>query len=290
MLIADGLEKPPYQRPRGKSAFFEKGRLRDKERLKQRRKFVLKAAALALLAAAGVAGAAALYRAVPAGNYFTVKNIRVSGTRALDADHVARMVAPLLMGNIFTRDLERAAGMLEKIPLVDSASVRIKLPDIAEVAVAERVPAAVAYIGGRPFTIDAKGVVIGPDAGAYGGMVIRGLAAAQRPGERITDPALADVFRLAGVFGLDTLFHDMPAEVDIGKERITVKTAGGLLMKFGPDKDEWEERFMQYLTVRGIEADFGPGFAGYDLSFKNQLVAVMGAGDRRGKTANNHRG
>lgn len=292
MMIADRVEKAPFKRPeRGKPPPFQTDRIRSKGRAKQRLKFALKAFSLLSIVVAAVIGAALLYRAVSATEYFTVKGVHVSGTRRLDPAHLERMAAPLLMGNIFTRDLEKTARMLERDPWVESISVRIKLPDIAEVAVVERTPAALAGIDGKIFMVDASGMVIAPADGTFAGVVINGLEGAEKPGERIADPRFYDAFQLMGVFKLDTSFHDKPSVVMAGSaERMTVATESGLLLKFGPEKDEWEERFMEYLAVRSIESDFGPGFTGYDLSFKNQLVAIVGAGGRPQKTVNNHRG
>jgi hypothetical protein len=228
---------------------------------------------MALLGAAAF-GVAAIYRAASHTEYFMVKTITVNDLGRLDSERVRKIVTPLLSGNIFTRDIDSATRLLEQYPQVESASVRLKLPDIAEVTVVERTPAATVLINGRPFLVDAAHRIIEEVRGQPTGLLIKGVGGG-KPGDRIADPRLDDAFAIAELFTLDTVRHDKPVLIDMGNpERMEVHTSAGLFLRFGPDRRGWREKFYEYLTVRGIAADMGERMSGYDLSFNKQIVGI----------------
>ncbi|MBI5177813.1 MAG: FtsQ-type POTRA domain-containing protein [Nitrospinae bacterium] len=261
-------------------------RVKPRQRLKAAGKLLL----VLLFTSAAVAGAVVLYKSISGIRYFTVKTITVAGLHKLDERHVRGIVAPLLSGNIFTRDIERATQMLEQFPEVDTVSIRLKLPDTAEVTVVERKPASAVFVNGKLFQMDAKNVLIEEAAGPNASFLIRGLSGAGVAGERITDPRLADVERITSLFALDTKYGDRPTSVDVGNpERIEVHTAGGLFLRFGPDKELWEEKFYEYLSARDISGDMGLRFIGWDLSFRDQVVGIRGD-NQPSRDGNDHRG
>lgn len=291
MLIAAKYDRQTGRRqPDMRRSPFQTDSVRAKGRTKERIKIYAKAAVLGILLGALAVAAVAVSRRIPANTYFVVKNIKITGTRVLDPERILKAVGPVLTGNIFTRDLERAASLVEQNPWVESVSVRMKLPDIVEVAVKERMPVAAVALNGKSWLVDEKGYLIEEAGRIQPQLLISGLKAAAAPGARITDQRLFDAYRAASLFKLDTVFGDMPEAVDVGRaDKTAVRTAGGLVLKFGPEQEQWEEKFMEYLAVRGVASDFAPGFAGFDLSFKDQLVATMKGG---GKNENvpNHRG
>ena len=291
MLIAAKYDRQAGRRqPDTRRSPFQTDSVRAKGRTKERIKIYAKAAVLGILLGALAVAAVAVSRRIPANTYFVVKNIKITGTRVLDPERIRKAVEPVLTGNIFTRDLERAASLVEQNPWVGSVSVRMKLPDIVEVVVMERVPVAAVALNGRSWLVDEKGYLIEEAGRVRPQLIISGLKAAGAPGARIADQRLFDAYRVASLFKLDTVFGDMPEAVDVGRaDKTVVRTAGGLVLKFGPEQEQWEEKFMEYLAVRGVASDFAPGFAGFDLSFKDQLVATMKGG---GKNENvpNHRG
>ena len=253
-----------------------------KGRARGRVLFCVKAALLVLLLAALAASSVAAYRKVAANPYFIVKTVNITGLRMLDAEQVRAIAGPPLTGNIFTRDLERAAALVKQNPWVESVSVRIKLPDIIEVAVTERLPVAAVALNGRSWLVDEKGYLIEEAGRVRPRLVITGLRTPAVPGERSADPRLFDAYRAASLFKLDTAFGDTPVAVDVGApDKTAVRTAGGLVLKLGPDQEKWDEKFMEYLAVRGLAPDFAPGFAGFDLSFNGQLVATMKDGGKK---------
>ncbi len=275
--------QPPAPRAARRSP-FQTNSIRAKGRTKERILFFAKAAVLGLLLGALLVSAVAVSKMISASTYFVVKAVNITGLRMLEPEQVRQLAGPVLTGNILTRDLERAAALVEQNPWVESVSVRVKLPDTVEVAVKERVPVAAVELNGKSWLVDEKGYLIEETGRVRPQLVISGLKTAATPGARIADQRLFDAYRAASLFKLDTVFGDRPVAVDVGRvDRTAVRTTGGLILKFGPEQEQWEEKFMEYLAVRGVASDFGPGFAGFDLSFKNQLVVTMKSGGKNEK-------
>lgn len=292
MLIAAKFERlagkrqPPAPRAARHSS-YKTDSVRAKGRAKERLLIYTKAAVLGLLLGALAVSAVLVYRLAAASSYFVVKAVNITGVRMVDREEVRKITEPALAGNVFTRDLERIAALVEQNPWVESVSVRVKLPDIVEVAVKERMPVAAVALNGKSWLVDEKGYLLEETGRVRPSLLISGLKAAAAPGARIADQRLFDAYRAASLFKLDTVFGDMPVAVDVGRtDKTIVRTAAGLVLKFGPDQEQWEEKFMEYLAVRGVAPDFAPGFAGFDLSFANQLVATMkGGGQDEKRTA-----
>lgn len=260
--------------------------VRAKGRMKERLVMYMKAAVLGLLLGALAVSAVLVSRAASASSYFVVKGVTITGVRMLDAEQIRKITEPVLAGNIFTRNLERAAALVEQNPWVESVSVRLKLPDIVEVAVKERMPVAAVALNGKSWLVDEKGCILEETGRVRPSLLISGLKVAAAPGARIADRRLFDAYRAASLFKLDTVFGDMPVSVDVSRmDKTVVRTAMGMVLKLGPDQEQWEEKFMEYLAVRGVAPDFAPGFAGFDLSFNNQLVATMKSGGKDEKRA-----
>ncbi len=292
MLIAAKIERSAARRA-GSAARspFQTDAIRAKGRFKQKALFWTKVLLLALLVTALVVMGIALYKVVSMNPYFVVKNVTVTGTRMVEGGRLHDALAPLLTGNIFTRDLDAAAALAERNPWIESVSVRTRLPDSVEVAVTERRPVAAVDLAGSLWLVDEKGYLIEEAVRVKPQLVITGLRSAVRPGTPVTDPRLFDAYRAASLFRLDTAFNDQPAAVDVSRaDKTTVHTTGGLVIKLGPDQEEWEEKFMEYLSVRAVALDFAPGFAGFDLSFRNQVVATMKEGGLKQDNKSNHRG
>ncbi len=278
-----GRRQSPAARDARRSP-FQTDSVRAKGRLKERVLLYAKTAVLGILLGAFAVLAVLVYRMVSSSPYFVVKTVNVTGVRMLNPEQVRKIAGTGLTGNVFTRDLERIAALIEQNPWVESVSVRVKLPDIVEVAVKERMPVAAVELNGKAWLVDEKGYLIEEAGRVRPQLVINGLKTRAAAGTRIADPRLFDAYRAASLFKLDTVFGDMPVAVDVGRiDKTAVRTAGGLIVKFGPDQEQWEEKFMEYLAVRGVASDFAPGFAGFDLSFKNQVVATLNGGGKNEK-------
>ena len=61
---------------------------------------------------------------------------------------------------LFTIDLYKLRQQLEKIPSIESAEVRMALPDTLKVKIIERIPRAALYTVNSPAVVDASGIVM----------------------------------------------------------------------------------------------------------------------------------
>jgi hypothetical protein len=246
----------------------------------------IKMVAGAVFVAALINAGPAVYRDVLTHPYFQIKEVRFSGLENVSREELLSLIRPLFNGSILTCDIKSAARFIRTNPWIDDVSIRRRLPDILQINVVERVPAAVLQTGpDRFFLIDRRGFLLDEAAGETGQFVITGLsvwntgAAELRPGSRIENDRLDDAFRINEIFLNDSLFNDHAAAVDVSDiDRITVRTKlTGSVIHFGPAKNRWNEKFLEYLVVRRILEETGESFTGMDLSFKDQVVVSLGA-------------
>lgn len=253
---------------------------------KARNKMRAKVAGIALLASLSlflvVQAYASVRRAAAQNNYFTVKNIIVSGAKKLDERRIRGLLQVGLSGNIFTRNIDRVTSILESNPVVESASIRLSLPDVAEVSIVERKPSSAVYLDGKTYLMDAGRFLIEEAPQNWsGGPVIKGIKSNARPGQRLSDPRLDDAFSASKLFELDHYWHEKGAVIDIGDtDRIVVTSSSGVFVRLGRDQRAWREKFYEYMSARRISADIGTTFAGYDLSFEGQVVGVAGEAEQ----------
>jgi hypothetical protein len=263
-------------------------RARGKARLK---------AALFLLSAvlastAVVLAYGAVRRAAARNSFFVVKTITLTGAKRLDERRLRGLLSAGLAGNIFTRDIERLTLLLEKLPAVQSASVRLKLPDLAEVSIVERRPVASVAVGGRAFLMDSSRRLIGEaPQGWSGGPAITGCKCAGSAGDWLPEGRLDDALKISTLFALDTYWHEKAATLDLSDPaRTVVVTTSGVFLSFGQDRGTWREKFYEYVSARRISEAAGVRFAGYDLSFEGQVVGVGAEGSFAKKLTNKNKG
>jgi len=118
------------------------------------------AGTLVLLAAVGLFVRAAL-AGISGRASFTVREVRVEGTRYLEPAELLALARPesLLAGQIGAAELELLGEHIAAHPLVERVAVRRSLPAAVVVAVTERVP--VAFLAGRPLAgVDLDGRVL----------------------------------------------------------------------------------------------------------------------------------
>lgn len=263
-------------------AFVPAAKKQGKAKLKQ----LLKVIAGAVAAAALITAAPVVYQEVVTNNYFQIRNVEINGLNRLSHEELFKVMRPLLTGNIFTSDIRGAAGYIGKNPWVADVSIRRRLPGTLEVNVVERVPAAVLKAGsGKLYFIDRQGYLLAETLGDSSHLVITGLSrsgaahARLRPGSRIESQRLNDAFRINEIFLKDRLFSDHAAVVDLQDlDRITVRTKlTGSLIRFGPARELWLEKFLEYLVVRRVLEETGESFTGMDLSFRGQVVVDRGS-------------
>ncbi|GMT42668.1 MAG: hypothetical protein IEMM0002_1079 [bacterium] len=251
---------------------------------------LVKLIVLLLPLALAFAAAPRLYETTVTHPYFQIKTVVLNGIETLSREKLMLVIKPLLSGGIFTCDIRSATEYLAGNPWVESVSIRRRLPDALVVDVVERTPAAVVASGsGQFYLIDRQGVVLEETADSGKRLVISGLSEnVISPGERIDGRRLDYAFRLSAIFSNDRVYSDPVAFIDVSNlDGITARTAKtGTILYLGADRDEWEEKFIEYLTVRKILSDTSAGFGVINLSFEDQVVVSGVGSNRRGKLFN----
>lgn len=230
-----------------------------------------------------------LYTVSVSNTYFNVKSVKVTGVGRLSYDTLISDLKPFLAGNIFTSDISGATEYLKNNPWIAFASIRRKLPDSLVISITERYPVAVVQLD-KLYLIDSQGYLLGETEGVGDRTLLYGIGGNAKPGDRITDLQLTDAYRLIDLFSNDTVFNDHIVRVDVSvPESITVRTASGKELQFGTDRENWSEKFLEYLTVRKILADRGTEFSKVNLSFGDYVV-VERFNDSREIFKNNQEG
>jgi cell division protein FtsQ len=171
---------------------------------------------------------------------FAVDRIEIEGVERASAGEVRRRLSPYHGRNLLDIDLDLVADAAAADPWLESASVRRILPGTLHVTVEERVPRAVAVIGGVSHLVDATGFVIAPsDAAAP--MDLPVLTGLEGFGGAALHAALA-----RGVRAVDRLerragrFVDEVSELDLSRpDRILVRTVDpGPCVLLDPDRPD----------------------------------------------------
>lgn len=209
--------------------------------------------------------------------YFYVEKVDLRGVKRISQEKMFGFLNPLLTGNIFTRDVKKALALLESEPWISSASIRRVLPNTVEVNITER-RAAVTVKLDKLYLVDRQGYILEETRPLPGLLIVMGISSDLKPGDRLVEERFSDLFKLSEIFSHDTYFKDSVEFADlIDPERITVQLKESrLLLRLPPAKEKWEEKFLEYITIRKILAESGTDYRLMDLSFDNQVVVVRG--------------
>jgi cell division septal protein FtsQ len=205
---------------------------------------------------------------------FDVREIVVQGTERTTPAAVAQALAPLRGRNLVALHLDEVETLLAPDPWVERASIRRVLPHLLRVDVVERVPTAIAVVGGRALAVDAKGTVIGPCGHGLADdlPVLTGLdslAAEARP--EALRRGVAAVVRLRGVPGR---FTEGVSELDLSRpDQIAARTsAPGPLLLLDPERVD--RNVDRYLSLR-TELERRVGSARYvDLRWSDRIALL----------------
>ncbi|MEE8483627.1 MAG: FtsQ-type POTRA domain-containing protein [Nitrospinota bacterium] len=246
-----------------------------KEYPAQRSEKLLRFLLFVMLAVLAASGLLSLYQKALTHPYFEVREVNISGLERLSGKGLLAVLNPVLTGNIFTRDIKKAISLLNAQPWIESASVRRNFPDMIEAVIKERKPVAAVLLD-RLYLVDAGGYLLEETVPEDGRLIISGFRHRLKVGQTIPDERFADALRMGEIISNDVFFKDHVEIVDLSyPEKVTVHLAkSGAILYFGPDRREWEEKFLEYLTVRKILSETGVPFESIDLSFKNRAVVV----------------
>jgi len=115
-----------------------------------------------LVAAVLIYSGARAFGSLTRSDLFSLRTIEVEGTHRAPAEAIRGELNAWLGHNLFEIDLGSIESGCLGNPWVQGADVRRVLPDTLRVRLHERVPGAVALIGGRAHLVDTTGYVIGP--------------------------------------------------------------------------------------------------------------------------------
>ena len=102
------------------------------------------------------------YRTVTASEFFDVRKVEVRGAARSSKEDIEKIVSgEAEKSGVWNADLNEIKNRVERLAYVKSAAVSRVLPDGVRVNVIERVPKAVARIGGGDFWVDDEGVILG---------------------------------------------------------------------------------------------------------------------------------
>jgi POTRA domain, FtsQ-type len=196
---------------------------------------------------------------------FTVRSIRVQGNVLLSQTEIEGAAA-VQGANVFWINSAEAAARVRRLPLVQRAHINLSLPDLVEVQITERQPAAFWLSGDRSYLVDREGVILkSVDAEAQQARACAGqpcdprLASlptvAQldgqplRPGDRVEASALVGSARLATLLpsiGVQPLGFQWSR--DVGLE---VPTAEGWRVRFDSDGD-LDQQVRTVVSIRDL--------------------------------------
>jgi hypothetical protein len=103
------------------------------------------------------------YETVAASPFFGLRTVRVRGTERASRSDIEKIIrANADRPGVWNADLLEIKQKVEKVTFVKSASVTRDLPSGITVKVNERVPVAIARIGGGEFLVDGEGEILAP--------------------------------------------------------------------------------------------------------------------------------
>lgn len=184
-----------------------------------------------------------------------VRDVRVVGAeRTATADVVAvsgvRGGENLLL--LSTGDVARRAATL---PWVAGARVDRMLPGTVRITIEERKPAMVLSLGAARWTLDARGNVLGAGEARRDLPVLAGVQVGTvEPGVRLRTPEAVDA--LAVVRSLPpALRRDVEGVFAPTLERISLKLAGGMIVRYGAAEDVADKNAVLRAVLRRVRAE-----------------------------------
>lgn len=215
MTTSDATERPDTPRE-----------ARDRARMRRRfarrqwaRRWGVWRPLLALVLVVGVAATGVWL--VGFSSVLAVEEVAVEGTDHLTEDEV-RSAAAVPVGDPLSRiDVAAAASRVEALAPVASARVERDWPHGVRVVVTERVPVAVAWIGGRPRGMDATGVVFRDYRRAPRGL----------PRVRVVGDVDRDALEQAA-----TVLSALPTELAEAVRRVDVETVDHVSLRLSGDR------------------------------------------------------
>lgn len=220
---------------------------------------------------AAIAVGAGLYYAATWPGFYP-KRVSVGGNRVVPASEILSRASIAVHENIWLQNMHAAAGRIETIPYVKSASIRRTLPATVRISIEERRPFALVQFGGDTVLVDHDLRVLQGGSLALTLPVIAGKdAPAPRAGTFIRD---AQIQRLRD--DDDALVRAHVAVRSLRYDKfgdLVAVTSGGIRLLLGDDTDLSTKTGLVDPIISQVSAS-GKKLAAVDLRAPNTPVVV----------------
>jgi cell division protein FtsQ len=204
-----------------------------------------------------------------------VRRIDVRGNVRLSNGDVQAIVDGLRGSNILTADLAAYRQRLMQSPWVAAAELRRLLPSTVEVFVSERRPIGLCRLGGVPYLVDARGILIdeyGPQYSQFDLPIIDGLARAPNAGQPVVDEARAELAaRVIDALAPRKDLAQRVSQIDVSDahDAVVLLQNDGALLHLGEDK--FLERLQSYVELAPALKQRVPDIDYVDLRFDERV-------------------
>lgn len=211
---------------------------------------------------------------------FTLTEVRVLGSRHVDAEELQRGLLQEFSGNLYRIRLQKVREFVEAKPWVQSCQVRRVFPNTLKVLIVERQPVALAKIEDELFPVDRFGVVLEAHGARFQYLdlpVVRGLenstqenvSAANRVKMETVMRALAELDS-----GPEKL-SDRISEIDVTDPSCVALVPADRPIKVFLGDSNYRERYRIYLSKLALMADLAQKYGAVDsvdLSVDHRII------------------
>jgi cell division protein FtsQ len=210
---------------------------------------------VAVLTLVLVSGAYFVAGALLTAEALAITRITVSGQTRLSRDEILSLLDGLTGRNTLLVSLEEWRQKLLASPWVEDATIRRVLPDVIDVAIADRQPMGIGRVGGALYLLDEHGDIIdefGPDHAEFDFPLIDGLAATEsaEAGAPVVDEARAALaMRLLASLREWPDLADRVSQIDVtdARDAVVILKGDTALVRVGDD--QFAQRLQSYLDL-----------------------------------------
>lgn len=202
--------------------------------------------------------------------YFSVREFVVDGNlRVSREDVIAR--AGQTTSNIFAFDVDKASGLIESSPWVDTATVKRKFPGTIVITIKERAPVAFTPVGNDLWLVDATGRVLGKDDGAGAGLIaLTGPIATVAPGQTLDPATYGWALRILSVLG--PLSRQKATEISVQEQEAAIILDDGCKVLMGKERPDPETKTALLESILNDLAEGGRIAEHIDLRYDKPAV------------------
>lgn len=206
-------------------------------------------------------------------DYFSIKDITVSGTKVLSKEYITGLLSIEEGFNIFKVDIDNLSRILKNEPWIKKVKVERSLPGTLAIYIEERMPFAI-LASDETYLLDADGfVIVKPDKGEKSYPVIKGVEkAGYRPGDRAASEKIdrgllvLRSMRHSGLYQLSDIVAVNVSDTD----KIAVKTVYQTTLNL--DGNLIEREVARLKTISKILKKEKRRIKQMDLSFKKRVI------------------